>query len=296
MVVVAVIIGASVFLGSREYAVLDAKGTIATQQRNLLIFATILSLVIIAPVFALTYHIVRTYRVDAKKKAVYTPDWDHSHVLETLWWGIPSVIILLLSVVAWQSSHSLDPFKSLVSDKKPLTIQVVALEWKWLFIYPEQNLATVNYVQFPANRPVTFQITADAPMNSFWIPQLGGQVYAMSGMTTKLNLMADQPGIFQGSSANLSGKGFSGMRFKAQATTEQQFTMWAKTARTSHETLTSDKYDRLAQPSSDTPPTIYALGDNYIYDKVMSKYMGHGAGMGTEKYMNSQMEMNHATN
>lgn len=276
MVVTVVGVAIIAFIGSRDFAVLDPKGTIAAQQRDLLVFASLLSLVVIVPVFALTYHIVRTYRVGAKKKAKYSPDWDHDRKLETLWWGIPSAIIVVLSVVAWQTSHSLDPFKPLVSDRRPLTIQVVALEWKWLFLYPEQQIATVNYVQFPADRPVNFEITADAPMNSFWIPQLGGQIYAMSGMTTKLHLMASETGTFQGSSANLSGDGFAGMRFKAQATTDDEFNLWSKVTRNSQNRFGSDSYAQLAARSSDTEPATYALEDLRLYDKVLMKYMGHG--------------------
>src|SRR5688572_21939694 len=169
-------------------AVLEPAGSIAERQRGLIIFASLLSLIVVVPVFALTFYIAWKYRA-SNKKAKYTPDWDHHTGIEALWWAIPLALITILSVITYKTSHELDPFRPIASDKKPLTVQVVALQWKWLFIYPEQNIASVNFVQFPEDRPVNFQITSDAPMNSFWIPQLGGQMYAMSGMNTKLHLI-----------------------------------------------------------------------------------------------------------
>jgi cytochrome o ubiquinol oxidase subunit 2 len=264
------------FLASRNFEVLEPKGTIAKQQRDLIAFATILSAFIILPVFVLTFHIVRTYRVDAKKPAKYTPDWDGSRNLELLWWGIPGVIILILSVITWQTTHALDPSKAIVSNQAPLEVQVIALQWKWLFLYPEQHIASVNYLQMPVNRPVRFTITADAPMNSFWIPQLGGQVYAMSGMNSKLNLMATETGIFRGSSANISGEGFADMNFQAQATTPDVFDIWANNVRQQSSLLTSDTYRTLALPGVEKTPTLYKFTDEELYQSVVNKYMSHG--------------------
>ncbi|HSH17753.1 MAG TPA: ubiquinol oxidase subunit II [Candidatus Saccharimonadales bacterium] len=253
-------------------AVLEPTGIIATQQRDLLVFATVLSLVVIVPVYALTIFIVWKYRAE-NTKARYTPEWDHNRRLETIWWGIPCAIILVLSVVTWQSSHALDPHKSLTGGSKPVTIEVVALQWKWLFIYPEQNIATVNYVRFPADTPINFKVTADAPMNSFWIPQLGGQIYAMAGMTTQLHLKADELGTYAGSSANISGEGFAGMQFTAHATTQQNFYQWIQKTKRSGLSLDLRGYNALTAPSKNVPAVSFASVESGLYDTIHKKYM-----------------------
>ena len=181
-----------------------------------MIFAALLSLVVVIPVFAMTIYIVWRYR-ESNQKAKYSPDWDHNSKVETIWWLIPTLLIVVLSVVTWNSSHSLDPFKPIKSSVKPLRVQVIALQWKWLFIYPEQGVASTNILELPVDRPINFEVTADAPMNSFWIPQLGGQIYAMAGMSTQLHLMASEAGTYAGASANLSGKGFAKMKFDTKA-------------------------------------------------------------------------------
>lgn len=267
------VISATLFvLFTQDIAILDAKGTIAEQQRDLLIGTAILSLVVIVPVFVLTFFIAWKYR-EGNKKAKYQPDWDGHRGLEITWWAIPFVIIAILAIVTWITSHTLDPYKPLESDKKAVTVQVVALDWKWLFIYPEYNVATVNYFKIPEDTPINFQITADAPMNSFWIPQLGGQVYAMSGMTTKLHLMANEPGNYNGSSANISGEGFAGMKFVAEAVSEDDFNAWIQAARASHNELDQTSYAKLAEPSRDNPRGTYKLAEPALYDTVVMKYM-----------------------
>jgi len=253
-------------------AVLDPKGTIAAQQKDLLIFASALSLIIIVPVFALTFGIVWKYH-EGSKRAKYMPNWASSKRAEALWWGIPLILIVILSVVIWISSHSLDPYKPLVSDKKPLTVQVIALQWKWLFIYPEQNIASVNYLHIPVDRPISFELTSDAPMNSFWIPQLGGQVYAMSGMTTKLHLMASEAGTYHGMTANISGKGYADMTFDTKAVAQPDFDEWVLQAQRNGNPLTTTGYDQLASPTEKNPVTIYSSRPSDLYDTVVMKYM-----------------------
>lgn len=254
-------------------AVLDPKGTIGQQERQLIIFAALLSVVVVLPVFAMLFGFAWKYREGNPRRTKYRPDWDHNVLIESIWWLIPSILLLILSVVAWNSSHSLDPYRPLASTAKPLTIQVVALDWKWLFIYPEQNVATVNYVQIPVNTPVTFQVTADAPMNSFWIPQLGGQIYAMPGMATQLHMSASQAGSFHGSSANISGEGFSGMTFMAEAAPQASFNSWVKSVKKSPNHLTFNNYDALAQPSQYNPVSYYASSEPNLYDIIIMKYM-----------------------
>jgi len=253
-------------------AVFNSKGIVAQKERNLIIFALGLSLVVVIPVFSLLATFAWKYRA-SNDKAKYSPELDHSRVAETIWWLIPSCLIVILSVVAWNSSHALDPYKPLNVSAKPMAIQVVALDWKWLFIYPQQNMATVNYVEFPVNTPVTFQITADAPMNSFWIPQLGGQVYAMPGMSTELHLMASQAGEYRGSSANISGVGFAGMKFVAHADSTMAFNAWVKTVKQSPNHLTSESYSQLARPSQNDPVAYYASSQANLYETTLMKFM-----------------------
>lgn len=265
--------GITWWLLQANIAVLQPKGIIAEQQRNLLVFATILSLLVVLPVYAMTFYIARTYR-ESNQKAEYKPDWDHSNKLEAIWWGLPILLISILAVIAWNSSHSLDPSKPLSSTKKPVRVQVIALEWKWLFIYPEQGIASINTLHIPANTPINFEITADAPMNSLWIPELGGQIYAMAGMNTKLHLMANQTGNFNGSSANLSGEGFSGMKFITHAVSPGDFTDWAASiASASPEYLSQEAYQGLTVPTKNILPSYYGRIDRSVYAKVIKKYM-----------------------
>ncbi len=253
-------------------AVLEPRGVVAAQERDLMYIAVLLGLVVLIPVFIMTFAIVWRYR--ESKGARYTPDWDHSTVMESIWWGLPCAIILVLSVITWNSSHRLDPFRALDSNTRPLTIQVVALQWKWLFIYPEQNIASVNFVQLPEHTPVRFEVTADGPMNSLWIPQLGGQIYAMAGMSTQLHLMADGLGSYRGSSANLSGAGFAGMHFMARSTSQQDFSAWVDQAKHQPVVLDAPAYAKLSRPSQNDMPATYAYSDPFLYDAIIHKYLG----------------------
>lgn len=264
-------------LKDAHFAVFEPAGSVASQERHLMIITLLLSVIVVVPVFVMTFIIVWKYR---EKNAVaagreYKPEWDRQNWIEFVWWAIPCVIILVLAVITWRGTHQLDPYKALDSHKKPLTIQVVALQWKWLFIYPEQNIASVNYVQFPEDTPINFQITSDAPMNSFWIPKLGGQIYAMEGMTTQLNLMADKPGDYIGSSANLSGKGFAGMDFAVRSSTDSDFSKWVDASRRANHSLTIEEYNALAKPSEHNPHYFYSTVAPDLYDTIVNKYMAH---------------------
>lgn len=270
---VAILIGAAwVYMSSHSIDVLTPKGAIAAEQRQLMLIATALMSIVVIPVFVLTFWVVWRYR-EGNTKATYKPEWDRSRVAETIWWLVPLVIIIILAVITWVSSHKLDPYRALEHDKRPLTVKVIALQWKWLFIYPEQNIATVNYLYMPKDRPVNFEITADAPMNSFWIPQLGGQVYAMAGMTTKLHLIANEKGDYKGSSANLSGEGFADMRFTAHVDEDLAFYNWVSSVQRSAGALTAAEYATLAQPKRQDEPIYYATTDLSLYDSAIRKYM-----------------------
>lgn len=261
------------YLGSLHIPMLDPKGIVALKERNLMAFTIMLGFLIMIPVFGLTIAIAWHYR-EGNTKARYTPNVGTNRIAETVWWGIPIVIILILSVITWISTKDIDPFKPLDPHTKSMTIKVVALNWKWLFIYPEEgNIATVNYVQFPVNTPVTFELTADAPMNSFWIPQLGGQLYAMPGMITKLNLNATEIGDYKGSSANISGAGFSGMKFIVKATSKKDFTSWVKKTQAGSLQLDHPAYTELAKDSMNNPAVSYSSASSDLYDTIVMKYM-----------------------
>lgn len=260
-----------VLLEKKDFVVLVTKGWIAHEEKSLIIISLLLMCIVVVPAIAMTIFFSWKYREG--KGAKYTPNWDNSHIAEAIWWGVPFLIIIVLSVITWRSSHQLDPFKPLEHEKKPMVIQAVALQWKWLFLYPEQGIATVNYVEFPEKTPIAFEITSDAPMNSFWIPQLGGQIYAMPGMKTKIHLIADETGVFRGSSANLSGEGFAGMKFDAIAVNQGEFDRWAASIQTVPKELTEDVYKELAKPSSYNPKDEYTVKDSEMFDKIAMKPM-----------------------
>ncbi len=266
------------YLHSRGVAVLNPAGQVAGKERTLMVEAVLLGLIVIVPVYILTVVIAWKYRENNSSGKKYSPDWDHSRWLEGFWWAIPLTIITILSVITWRSSYALDPFKALNSTAKPLTVEVVALDWKWLFIYPEQKIASVNQVQIPVDTPVTFDITSDTVMNSFWIPRLGGQIYAMTGMSTQLHLIAGKVGTYSGSSANISGSGFAGMAFTAKAEPQTDFTNWVSVAQKSQNKLTLDAYNKLARPSKTNSISTYSLSSNNLYDYIVMKYMEPGAG------------------
>jgi len=262
----------TLFVVTHDIAVLNPEGMIGQKQRDIMVVAVVLGLLVIVPVFVMTFLIAWKYRA-SNTSAPYQPDWDHSKVFETIWWGVPIAIILVLGVITWQSSHALDPFRPLDSEVKPVRIQVIALQWKWLFIYPDEGIATANYLQIPERTPINFEITADAPMNAFWIPKLGSQVYAMSGMTTKLHLIADHTGEYQGSSANISGEGFADMNFKVRATSRADYDSWVHSIHGKNAVLTQQTYDSLAKPTVLAEPRTYSLRDEGLYDRVVMKYM-----------------------
>jgi cytochrome o ubiquinol oxidase subunit 2 len=258
-----------------SFDILHPAGEIARKQRDLLVFASALSLIVVVPVFMLTAYIGIKYRA-TNKKADYRPDWSGSRKLELVWWLIPLALISVLSVVTWRSSHELDPYKKIHTDKKPLTVQVIAYDWKWLFIYPEQRVASVNELHLPVGRPVSFEITSSGPMNTFWIPKLGGQVYAMSGMTSQLHLMADEPGVFKGRSANISGDGFADMEFDAVATSENGFTAWVQSAQSGTAILDRTAVEVLAKPSVEKERRQYAGISEDVFHELVDSFMTYG--------------------
>jgi cytochrome o ubiquinol oxidase subunit 2 len=270
-VTVIILIAAVWYLHGTHLAVLDPAGLIAQKESSLIILATVLSMIIIVPVFIMTIFIAWKYR-ESNTKAKHNPNWDFKPIVDVIWWTVPTILIIILSVIIWTSTHALDPFKPIASNNPPIVIQVVAMDWKWLFIYPQQGIATVNYFEFPENTPVDFEITSDAPMNSFWIPELGSQIYAMPSMSTELHLIASSTGTYSGMSANISGAGFADMTFTAQSVSQDDFNSWVRNAKQSSNMLTADAYNTLAQPGTSTPLT-YSWSDADLYDKVLMKDM-----------------------
>ncbi|WP_274364883.1 ubiquinol oxidase subunit II [Paenibacillus thermotolerans] len=262
---------------SEQIIVMNPKGPIGEAQKDLIIVTTILCLIILIPVFALTGFIVYRYRDKPGSKAAYRPNWSHNTVMEATWWAIPVIIIGILAVITVQNTHALEPSKPIQSDKKPLVVQVTSLDWKWLFKYPEQGIATVNYLYIPEDVPVKFELTSDAPMNSFWIPQLGGQIYTMSGMAMTLYLQADEPGVYFGSGANFTGEMFAHMRFDVHATSEKEFDAWVDKVKQDAPALTLEGYTALAEPGI-SDQTEYSSFPKGLFEKVVTKYApgGHG--------------------
>ncbi len=257
------------FFGS--LTLLNPEGVVALAERGLMIQATFFMLIVAVPVFALIFFFAWHYRA-SNTKAKYTPDWAHSNMEELVWWAIPLEIVLVLGALTWGSTHELDPTRAL-GNTPPIVIEAVALDWKWLFIYPEQNIATVNEVVFPAGKPVEFRITADAPMNSFWIPSLGGQIYAMTGMVTELNLLASSTGEFIGRSANYSGEGFAKMKFVARSVSEEDFESWVSEVHTNVSMLDPDSYNDLSRPNTVSAPIYFGSIDTRLFDSIVRKFM-----------------------
>ncbi|WP_434212144.1 ubiquinol oxidase subunit II [[Pseudomonas] boreopolis] len=261
-------------------AILNPKGQVGQDEKTLLITAVVLMLLVVVPVIVMTIAFAWKYRA-SNTKARYEPNWSHSTAIEVVVWSIPCLIILVLAVLTWRSSHALDPYKPLQSDVKPITIEAVAMDWKWLFIYPEQGIATVNEIAFPVDTPINFKITSDTVMNSFFIPHLGTQIYAMAGMETKLHLIANEPGDFPGISANYSGHGFSKMNFVARATPDQAgFDAWVAKVKAAPQSLQAAEYQALAanrNDKSDYPVTYYSSVQDGMFKSLIDKYMmGNG--------------------
>jgi cytochrome o ubiquinol oxidase subunit II len=257
--------------------ILDPKGQIGIDEKNLIIIATVLMLLVVVPVIVMTLYFAWKYR-DTRTHEIYAPKWAHSNKIEAVVWAVPIVIVIILGVITWQSTQELDPYKPIEGQGEHLTVEVVSLNWKWLFIYPEQGIATVNELVFPANVPVEYKITSESTMNSFFIPQLGSQIYSMAGMETKLHLIANEPGTFKGFSANYSGAGFTGMKFNAIATpTQVGFEQWVQSVKTNTNTLTHANYIELAKASENNPVTYYGNVDDGLFHTIVMKYMqAHG--------------------
>lgn len=253
---------------------LNPKGIIAYHERKLFFDTLALMLIVVLPVIVMSFTFIYHYQVSHRIRD-YEPNWSHSYFLESIWWGIPCVIITVLAILTWKKSHELDPYQSIAGmDSPPMVVQVIALPWKWLFIYPEQNIATVNYLEIPVNKQVEFWITTDnVAMSAFFIPQLGSQIYAMAGMRTRLHLLGNEVGIYDGMNTQYNGDGFSDMHFPVHVVTDEEMTQWVDSIKKSDKQLTQDSYNNLLIPSKANLPEFYTGVEPELFNNAINLYM-----------------------
>ena len=249
--------------------ILDPVGPVGSAEKQILINSTAIMLAIIIPTMIATVAVAFWFR-RGNKKAVYRPDWEYSGAIEMVVWGIPILTVMLLAGIAWIGSHDLEPSRPLPSDKPPLKVDVVSLDWKWLFIYPDQGIATVNQLVVPAGTPVSYRLTSATVWNVFWVPQMGTMIYTMPRMTTRLNLQADRLGSFKGLSGHFSGDGFPGMEFQVQSLPPEQFATWAQGARGQGAVLDGRSYAELSKPSSYVKPMTYGAVAPGLFDAIVA--------------------------
>jgi cytochrome o ubiquinol oxidase subunit 2 len=263
-----VLISAAMLSGCSE-GVLDPQGPVADAERQILFNSLGIMLAIVIPTILATLGVAYWFRA-SNKRARYLPDFSYSGRLEILVWSIPLLTVILVGGVAWVGAHDLDPRKAISPAVKPVTVQVVSLDWKWLFILPEQGIASVNHLTVPVGTPISFELTSSGVMNSFFIPQLGSQIYTMSGMATHVQLQADHPGTYRGLSAQFSGDGFADMRFTVDAVPAQQFEQWVTTTRNGGPVLDAQTYAELAKPSEAVAPFTYRAVAPGLFNTILS--------------------------
>ncbi len=257
--------------------VLEPKGPVGAAESNILIIASIIMLAIIVPTIIGTLAFAWWYRA-SNDRARYRPDFAYSGRVELVVWSVPLLTIIFLGSIAWVGAHDLDPAKALPSNKKPVEVQVVSLDWKWLFIYPEQHVAAVNQLVVPAGTPIHYTLISSSVWDSFFVPQLGSQIYTMKGMTTQLYMMSDAEGTFRGLSTHFSGDGFSDMNFALKAVSDEAFAAWVRQAQGSGPTLDEASYGRLAKQSIADPPSTYASVDPALFAKIVAEKVPSGPG------------------
>jgi cytochrome o ubiquinol oxidase subunit II len=273
----ALLLSASALLYGCDTVVLDPRGPIGIADKTILIDSLAIMLAIVVPTIIVTFAFAWWFRA-SNTKATYLPDFVYSGRIELIVWSIPVLVIMLLGGVAWIGSHDLDPAKPLASDTPPLEIQGVSLDWKWLFIYPSQAIASVNQLVVPAGVPLHFSLTSASVMNAFFIPQLGSMIYTMNGMTTQLNLQADTPGTFFGLSSHYSGDGFSDMHFDVQAVPAERFAAWVKATRNTRPTLDDGSYAALARQSVNVSPFTLGVVESGLFQKIVTQQLPPGPG------------------
>jgi cytochrome o ubiquinol oxidase subunit 2 len=285
--------GAILSLSGCAGGVLDPRGPVGADDATILIDAVLIMLAIVIPTLLVAFWIAWHYRA-SNTKAVYLPEWSYSGRIEAVVWAIPILVIMFLGGVIWIGSYRLDPFKPLPSKAKPLEVQVVALDWKWLFIYPQQNVASVNQLVIPAGVPVHFSITSASVFNAFFIPQLGSMIYAMPAMTSQLYLQADRPATLMGESAQFSGDGFSDMNFQVRSVSAAEFASWAEDARTAGPSLNRAAYASLAKQSHNVKPFRYREVDPALFQDIASQKIGPAPGPEPENRTHAGREVTNA--
>ena len=249
------------------------KGIMAQSELELIITNFILMALVVVPTFVGLFIVVARHRMGDTSKE-YDPEHSPGKLGLALMWGIPSVIVVAMSVVTWIETHRLDPFVPIDTHKEPLVIQVIAIDWKWLFIYPKEDIATINYIEIPEQTPIRFELIADAsPMNSFWIPQLSGQMYSMTGMINILHMSSHGPGEYIGRAAEINGSGYAGMTFVVKAKAEEEFTKWVETVKKSPLQLSKPVYNALLAPTENHPQTFYSTVEKGLFDHSVMKFM-----------------------
>ena len=251
-----------------QAGVLDPQGPIGAAERTILLNATVIMLAVIGPIIVLTLVFAWWFR-SSNRRARHVPDWSYSGRIELVTWSIPALVIMFLGGIAWIGAHDLDPPRPIHSTKSPLDIEVVSLDWKWLFIYPDQGIASINRLVVPASTPIRFRLTSASVMNSFFVPQLGSQIYTMAHMTTRLNLQADRPGIYRGLSAQFSGAGFSDMGFNVVALPASEFAQWLAATRARGGKLDASGYAALARPSIATPAATFGAVEPQLFETAV---------------------------
>jgi cytochrome o ubiquinol oxidase subunit 2 len=264
-------------LAGCSYGVLNPQGPVGTDEKVILFDATAIMLSVVIPVIVCTLAFAWWFRA-RNKRAQRRPDWEYSGRIEFVTWSIPAMIVMFLGGIAWIGSHDLDPRKALASGVKPVEIDVISLDWKWLFIYPEERVATVNELVIPVNTPVHFKLTSASVMNSFFVPQLGSQIYTMAGMTTQLNLLASNAGTYAGLSAQFSGDGFSDMRFDVRSVPEEDYEAWLTSTRAGTDYLDAVRYAQLAVPSRNDLPATFGKVSAGLFDSIVHN---HGTPIGS---------------
>jgi cytochrome o ubiquinol oxidase subunit 2 len=267
-----VVLACAAILGGCNEGVLDPKGPIAIANRQILLNSLGIMLAIVIPVIVATLGVAFWFRA-SNVRARYRPDFEYSGRLEMLVWSIPAMTVFLVGGVAWVGSHDVSPRKPIDSSVKPLRVQVTSLDWKWLFIYPDQGIASVNRLTIPVGTPISLELTSSSVMNSFFVPQLGSQIYTMAGMVTRLNLLADEPGTYRGFSAQFSGDGFADMHFNAEAVTSETFSQWVNMARSAGPELNATTYADLVKPSEAVAPFTYRSVAPGLFDTITISQM-----------------------
>jgi cytochrome o ubiquinol oxidase subunit 2 len=263
---------AATLMASCNEGVLDPHGPVGKAERVILYDSTAIMLAVIIPVIVLTLVFAWWFRA-RNSRARYRPDWEYSGRIEMIIWSIPALVILFLGGIAWTGSHDLDPPAPLKDSAAPLDIEVISLDWRWLFIYPQEGIASLNRLVVPAGVPLRFRLTSTTVMNSFFVPQLGSQIYAMPNMVTRLNLKADQPGTFEGLSAQFSGDGFSDMRFDLVAAEPQAFKDWVDATKTQGGTLDANTFEELSRPAKAAGAQTYSRVSEGLFDRISSGHM-----------------------